>query len=62
MPPGLQAFHIPTAPGTVPQRQTIRRFSATETAEIRRQITKMLECGVISACYSPWNAGVVLAR
>jgi hypothetical protein len=40
----------------------MRRFSADETAEIRRQVDKMLRPDVIEACHSPFASEVVLAR
>ena len=62
LPEELSYFRIPLKPGTVPQRQAQRRYSAFEETEIRAQITKLLEHGIISACFSPWSAGIVLAQ
>jgi hypothetical protein len=62
MPEGLREFRIELIPGALPVRQGMRRFSADETAEIRRQIDKMLRADVIEACHSPFASGVVLAR
>ena len=52
MPEGLREFRIDLIPGTLPVRQGMRRFSADETAEIRRQVDKMLRADVIEACHS----------
>jgi hypothetical protein len=62
MPDGLQEFTIHLVPGATPVRQGMLRFTAEETLEIRKQVTKMLEAGVIEACHSPFASGVVLAR
>jgi hypothetical protein len=39
----------------------MRRFTA-EPQEIRKQVEKMLQAGVIEACHSSFKSGVVLAR
>ncbi len=62
MPEGLQEFTIHLVPGATPVRQGMRRFKADETLDIRKQVTKMLEAGVIEAFHSPFASGVVLAR
>ncbi len=53
MPEGLREFRIDLIPGAQPVRQGVRRFTAEETAEITRQIDKMLRAEVIEAitCY-----------
>jgi hypothetical protein len=62
MPEGLREFRIDLLPGVQPVCQGMRRFTAEETAEITRQIHKLLRAEVIEACHSPFASGVVLAR
>ena len=62
MPEDLREFSIDLVPGAAPVRQGMRRFTQEETAEIRKQVEKMLTAGVIEACRSPFASGVVLAR
>ena len=45
-----------------PIRQPMRRYPPVHHDEIDRQITAMLEQGVISPAQSPWAANVVLAK
>ncbi len=59
---GLREFRIDLIPGALPVRQGMRSFSADETAEIRRQVDKMLRSDAIEVCHSPFASGVVLAR
>jgi hypothetical protein len=49
MPESLNEFNSQLIPGVTPVRQRMRRFTAEETQEMRKQVTKMLEAGVIKA-------------
>jgi hypothetical protein len=40
----------------------MRRFTTEETAQITKQVEKMLRAEVLEACHSPFASGVVLAR
>jgi hypothetical protein len=62
MPDDLKEFSINLFLVSAPLRQGMRRFTAEETQEIRKQITKMVDAGVIEACHSPLTSRVVLAR
>ena len=48
--PGLHEFSFKLREGAVPQRQDFRHTDEAETAEIRRQLHKMLVADVIAAC------------
>jgi Reverse transcriptase (RNA-dependent DNA polymerase)/RNase H-like domain found in reverse transcriptase len=62
LPPDIGEFKIPLKPGTTPQRMPMRRFKPTEVEEIKRQLTSMLEKGIVQVASSPWNSGVILAK
>ena len=62
LPPAISHFHLPIKAGATPQRAHIRRFRVDEIAEMKAQLTKMLNLGIVEVASSPWNAGIILAR
>jgi hypothetical protein len=67
LPPGLPpdrgvAHRIETVADAKPHAPPLRRYSPAEDAEIRKQVSLLLDRGHLRESVSPWGAMVLLAR